>query len=118
MQPRISLWKIFAVEKAVGLRVAIANDADFVDDEHAIIHVANDQLIDLLEIREIDPALHGELFTGAVEVAEQHPETGDDEIGEALPAHRQQHRSIGRTRRLQVDRDAHQRGCGDPWKHE
>ena len=107
----IAQRKVLALEQPVGLRIAVAHDAGFVDDQHAVVHVADDQLVHLLEVREVDSTLERELFARAVVVAEQHPEAGHDEVREALPPSLQQLRGPT-ARRVRIERDAQQRDAG------
>jgi hypothetical protein len=46
------------------LGVVAAHDAVQVDDQHAVLHVLDDEAVDLLQVRDVDAALSGELFRG------------------------------------------------------
>ena len=53
-----------AAQKPRHLGVVPAHDAVEIDHEHAILHVLNDEPVDLLEVRHVDAALGGQVLAG------------------------------------------------------
>ena len=68
-----------STQKPGHLGVMTAHDSIEVDDEHAVLHVLDDQPVDLFEIRDVDAALRRELFGRLRVPSERH---GDADRGE------------------------------------
>ncbi len=60
-----------------------ANHAVQVDDQNAVLHVLDDEAIDLLQVGDVDAALRGELLAGLGVAAERESDTDGGEIAEA-----------------------------------
>ena len=61
-EPHAAAHPAESAEEPRDLRVVAAHDAVQVDDQHAVLHVLDDEAIDLLQVRDVDAALRGELF--------------------------------------------------------
>ena len=72
-----------AAQQARHLRVVAAHDAVEVDDQHAVLHVLDDEPIDLLEIGDVDAALRGEVLAGLGVAAERERDAYGREVAEA-----------------------------------
>ena len=57
-----------------------------VDHEHAILHVLDDQPVDLLEVGDVDPTLRGEIFACFGVAAKRQRHAGGREVAETHQA--------------------------------
>ena len=60
-----------------------ANNAVQVDDQHAVLHVLNDETIDLLEIGDVDAPLRGKILARLGVTAECEGDADGREIAES-----------------------------------
>ena len=82
-------------EKPRDLRIVAAYDAIQVDDQNAVLHVLNDQPIDLLQVRDVDAALRRKVF-GEFRVAPERDGNADGcEIAKADKASLEYRRGTG-----------------------
>src|SRR5450631_1387167 len=72
-----------AAEQASYLRVMAADHAVEVDDQDAVLHVLDDQAVDLLEIGDVDAALRGQVLAGLGIATERERDADGGEIAEA-----------------------------------
>ncbi len=62
-------------EELGGARIGLADAALPVDHEHAVLHVADDELVDLRQVGEVDLALLGDLLAGSRVACERRSES-------------------------------------------
>jgi hypothetical protein len=67
-------------EQPLGPRIELANGAALVHHEHPVLHVADDELVHLLHVGEIDLALRGELLTRDGVARQRVSQPGDREV--------------------------------------
>ena len=82
-----------AAQQPRDLRVVAAHDAVQVDDQHAVLHVLDDQPVHLLEIGDVDAALRRELFRQLGVAAERDRDADRREVAEADEARLEQLRA-------------------------
>ena len=70
-------------EKPRDLRVVTAHDTVQVDDEHAVLHILNDETIHLLQIGDVDAALSCQILGQLGVTAECHRDADGREIAKA-----------------------------------
>ena len=89
-----------AAEQSRHLRVVAAHDAVQVDDQHAVLHVLDDQPVDLLEVRDVDAALRGEVLARLGVAAQRERDPDGREVAEADQS-RLEHLRVGTIRALE-----------------
>ena len=72
-----------AAQEPRHLRVVTADDAVQVDDQHAILHILNDETVDLLEIGDVNAALRGEILARLGVAAECERNADGREVAES-----------------------------------
>ncbi len=82
-EPHAAAHPAEPAQQARHLRVVAAHDAVEVDDEHAVLHVLNDEAVDLLQVRDVDAALGGELFRRFRVASERDGDADGGEIAES-----------------------------------
>ena len=72
-----------AAQEPRHLRVVTADDAVQVDDQHAVLHILNDETVDLLEIGDVNAALRGEILARLGVAAECERNADGREVAES-----------------------------------
>ena len=62
------------------LRIMLADHASFVDDDKAVLHVTNDEFIDLRQIGQVYAACFGNLFRAVCIFGKRKSQAGDDKV--------------------------------------